>query len=792
MLFNYLKIGYRSILKNRLPSIINTVGLGIAFGCLLVLFTFLDKIHNFDDCHENADRIYLVESVIEQDGQNRIYGTSPFALAPSIQNDFPEVEEVTRMQYSSADFRYDDKVFNERVIFVDEGFLDIFSYPILKGPRNTLEQKDRIILSKDMAIKYFGKDEAIGKQVSMLFSKNGKEYKESYIVGAVADQIPYTASLRFDILVPFENRKNLGLDDDGDWKNFTNATFIMMNESEQVNDISNRINNYVSHQNLANPDREVVEFLFDPLPGMSLSAYGKEAMLTYGAHPTARVLLTMIAIFILILAVFNYINIAVVSATSRLKEIGLRKAIGGTRRQIILQFISENAILCLMAMAFGWILASGFLLQGFNSITNPNYPLVFEYHNPRFWIFITSIFMVVAFGSAAYPAFFISGFKPVNIFKGNLKITSRNYFTKSMLAIQFIISFITISLGVVFVMNEQYIKERDWGYDKEQTIVIPLAYSDQYPELRDEFAQNSYIDVITGSKNHLGYWTDEDLVGFKGEKYTCRKIMAGYEYLDAMGIRLKAGRFFEPQSSTDRNESLVVNEALLNKLGIDEPIGARVIVDSTAHYIVGVVDDFHYMHFRHEIKPIFFKIADEKTFTNIIFRTLPGEAENAEKFARSTWKKLYPDNMYEGFFQNAAFDQYYRENKGISNLMIAIASIAILISCMGLFGLVSLFINKKLKEFSIRKVMGASAKEITLLVNKGFMWVIIISSILGIPLAFVLSKAIIESIYTYHTPLNAIPYTVTACILIFTALATVSSQIMKAIRVNPADQLRNE
>jgi ABC-type antimicrobial peptide transport system permease subunit len=792
MLWNYIKIGYRSILKNRLPSIINTIGLGIAFGCLLVLFTFLDKIHNFDDCHENADRIYLVESVIEQDGQNRIYGSTPFALGPSIQADFPEVEEVTRMQYSSADFRYEDRVFNERVIFVDEGFLDIFSYPILKGSRNSLKQKNQIILSRNIAIKYFGKDEAVGKQVSMLFSMKGKEYKENFIIGAVAEKIPYSASLGFDILIPFENRKNLGLDENGDWKNFTNATFVMMNEPGQTGNISGRINNYTNHQNLSNPDKKIVEFLFDPLPDMSLNAYGKEAMITYGAHPTARVVLTVIAIFILILAVFNYINIAVVSATSRLKEIGLRKSIGGTRKQIILQFISENAILCLISLAFGWVLASGLLLQGFNTIVNSNHPLVFEYNNPRFWIFITSVFFVVAFGSAAYPAFFISGFKPVNIFKGNLKITSRNYFTKSMLAVQFIISFITISLGVVFVMNEDYIKDRDWGYDKEQTIVIPLAYSDQYPELRDEFTQNSYIDVITGSQNHLGYWTDEDLVGFNNEQYSSRRLMAGYEYLDAMGIRLKKGRFFEPQSSTDRSESLVVNEAFLDKLGIGDPIGARIIVDSTAHYIIGVVDDFHYMHFGHEIKPIFFKIADEYSFNNIIFRTLPGEAENAEKFAESTWKKLYPDNTYEGYFQNAAFDQYYRENEGISSLMIAIACIAILISCMGLFGLVSLFINKKLKEFSIRKVMGASVKEITLLVNKGFMWVIIISSILGIPIAFFLSKAVIESIYTYHTPLNTIPYAITAFILIFTALATVSSQILKAIKVNPAEQLRNE
>lgn len=791
MLWNYIKIGYRSILKNRLPSIINTIGLGIAFGCLLVLFTFLDKINNLDDCHKNADRIYLVESVIEQDGQNRIYGTSPFALGPSIKADFPEVKEVTRMQYSSADFRYKDKVFNERVIFVDEGFLNIFSYPILKGSRNSLEQKEQIILSQNTAVKYFGKDEAVGKQVSMLFSINGKEYKETFIIGAVADKIPYSASLRFDILIPFDNRKNLGLDENGDWKNFTNATFVMMNEPGQAGSIADRVNNYTYHQNLANPDKRIIEFLFDPLPGMSLNAYGKEAMLTYGAHPTARVLLTVIAIFILILAVFNYINIAVVSATSRLKEIGLRKAIGGTRKQIIFQFISENAILCLMAMAFGWILASGFLLQGFNSITNSNNPLVFEYQNQRFWVFIISVFVVVAFGSAAYPAFFISGFKPVNIFKGNLKITSKNYFTKSMLAVQFIISFITISLGVVFVMNENYIKDRDWGYDKEQTIVIPLTYSDQYPELRDKFDQISYIDVITGSQNHLGYWTDEDLVGYKGEQYNTRKLMAGYEYLDAMGMRLKTGRFFEPQSSSDKTESVVVNEAFIKKLGIENPIGTRIIVDSTAHYIVGVVEDFHYMHFRHEIKPIFFKVADENSFNNIILRTLPGEAKNAEKFASKTWKKLYPDNTYEGYFQNAAFDQYYRENEGISNLMIAIASIAILISCMGLFGLVSLFINKKLKEFSIRKVMGASGKEITLLVNKGFMWVIIISSIIGIPISYFLSKAVIESIFSYHAPLNAIPYTITAFILIITALITVSSQIMKAISVNPAEKLRN-
>jgi len=543
---------------------------------------------------------------------------------------------------------------------------------------------------------------------------------------------------------------------------------------------------------MANPEQKIENFYFDPLTEMAVNSHGKEAMISYNAHPTAIFVLSIITVFILILAVFNYINIAVVSSTSRLKEIGLRKTIGGTRKQIIFQFISENAILCFLALTFGWLIANALLLPGFNSIASSSNPLIFDYQNPRLWIFISSIFLIVALGSAAYPAFFISAFKPVNIFKGNLKLTGKNYFIKFMLSVQFVISFITISLGVVFMLNEQYIEKRDWGYNKEQTVIIPLAYNDQYSELRDALSQHPSIEVITGSRNHIGYWADEDIVTYNSEQYTSRKIMAGYDYLDALGMRLRSGRFFELNSTTDKEESIVVNEAFVNKLGLEDPLGKRVIIDSTAHFIVGVVDDFHYMHFRHEIKPIFFQIVEDQQFSNLIFRTIPGEAANAESFAKNTWKKLYPDNTYEGYFQNAAFDQYYRENEGITNMMVVIACIAILISCIGLFGLVSMFIAKRQKEYSIRKVMGASAKEISLLVNKGFIWVILISSIIGVPLAYIMAKGVIESIFTYHTPLNAVPYVLSGSILIITAMMTVSSQIMKAIRVNPAQQLRNE
>lgn len=792
MIRNYLKIGYRSILKHKQSSLINSIGLGIAFSTCLVLFTFLDRLYNMDKCHENSDRIFMVESVIENDGKERIFGNTPFALATSAKSDVPEVEDAIRMQYSSADFRYQDKVFSESVIFADDGFMEMFTFNLLSGTKDFLKDRDKIGLSKTIAKKYFGEEEALGKQISMFFSMNGREYKETYFVGAVADDFDYMTTIRFNILIPFESRRNLGLTDDGDWVNLTNATFVLLQNPGQALQVTDQLNTYTKVQNEAAPDRKISHFLLDPLPKTALNAHGKEAMIVYNAPLFAQILLTTIAIFILILAVFNYVNISIVSATSRLKEIGLRKTIGGSRKQIVFQFIFENSLLCFLAFVFGYILTVGFTLPGFNSVLGVVSPLELDMTNPRLWMYTTLLFLLVSFGSAAYPAFFISAFRPVHIFKGDLKLTSKNYFTKTLLTVQLIISFITISLGVVFVLNNKYIEKRDWGYNKEQTIIVPLADNKQYTKLKDALTQNPNVKTISGSKGHMGYWTEEDAVEYESEQYVSKKILAGYQYLDVLGFRLKEGRFFENNSKTDQNESLVVNESFVNRLGLQNPIGARLILDNHAHYIVGVTKDFHFMNFGHKIEPLIFKITSEEDFSYLAIRTEVGKAVITEQFVESTWKTMFPDNMYDGFFQNATFDYHYKENKGISNLMMAIAGLAILISCMGLFGLVSLFISKKMKEFSIRKVMGASVKEISLQISKGFLWVIIAACIIGAPLAYLMTESTISSIYTYHVPMNALPFIFTAIILILTAIVTVFSQIIKAIRINPAQQLRDE
>ena len=792
MFWNYLKIGYRSILKHKKSSLINSLGLGIAFSVCLVLFSFLDRTLNMDKLHINSDRKYLIEHVIEDDGRQRIFGDTPFALAAAIVEDIPQIKSAVRMNYSSGNLRYDDKVFNERVIFADEGFFDMFKVDLLSGSKNILHQKDKIAISKNIAKKYFGDDGALGKQVSIVFSVDGKEYKENYMVGAVADEFDYMTTIRFDILIPFSNRSNLGYFDDSDWVNKANATFIELQSPDQVEAVVEQLNGYTAIQNEANHHQQITHFLLDPLPRQALDAHGKENMITYNAPMFARIFFTVIAVFILLLAVCNYVNISMVSATSRLKEIGLRKTIGGKRTQLIVQFLAENTILCLIALIFGYFLTIGFTLPGFNSVASASRPLILDFTNQRLWIYIAILFFTVSVGSAAYPAFFISGFRPIQILRGELKISSKDYFAKTLMVIQFMIAFVTISTSVAFVLNDRYMQKQDWGYDKEQTIIVPLVKNEQFPDLKSTFSQNADIKFISGSSNHMGYWTEEVAIDYNNEQLLSKRIRAGFQYLDVMGIRLKEGRFFEVNSMTDMAESIVVNDAFARQFKLDSPIGTRIHVGERAYYIIGVTEDFHYLNFRKEIKPIFFQLADEGEFNFLAIRALPGRAVQTEEYVQNSWKKMYPDSSYEGFFQNSVFDRYFMENKSISNLMVGIAAMAILIANMGLFGLVSLYISKRMKEFSIRKVMGASVKELSYQVAKGFVWVILIASVLGAPLAFLMSNSLITSMYSYHIDDHAAPIILSVVILFTAVLFTVSSQILKAIRVNPAMQLRDE
>ena len=794
MLKSYFKLALRHLVKNRLASVINIAGLSIAIACAIVVFLFLDWQYSHEAFHENKESIYLLNKVMNREGHEEIWGTTPAPLGPALQADYPQVMAAVRILGEEVIAKYEDNVFEEDIQFVDKEFLDIFTFPLKFGDKATaLQDKNNIVMSEPFAKKYFGNENPVGKQLTLIFESGSQEkYKESFFVSGVAKEFPDNASLGFTILIPMEKKLELGVNDLNDWSKSVNATFIQLTAPEHMEGI--QFDNYIQLQNATDPDFPIKTFMPVPLTEMSNMAHRVQYSISGGSHPAGRVALTVIVACLLGLACFNYMNIAIVSATRRLKEIGLRKVVGGLRIQLIKQFIGENMILCLISMILGIGLAEFMLVPGFNEYIGREYfSIKIDFlSNLGLWLFLLGLLLLTGVGAGAYPAMYISSFQPVNIFREKLRLGGRNRFTKTLLAIQFLFSFITVSAGIVFMQNGEYQKNRDWGYNQEQTIAVPVDGNTTYLLFHDEIAQNPNILGTAGTRHHVGRATPLVAFEYVGQKYQTRLFDVGYDYLQTLGLRLWEGRFFERERATDIKEAIVINETFARKMQWDAPLQKQIVYDSTVYTVVGVVEDFHYYSFFDSIEPVMIRLTEADHFNYLAVKIKAGSVAQTADYLESTWKKLNPETPYAGFYQDEVLAFFFREIKGITQLTSFTAIIALLISCMGLFGLISLNITKRMKEFSIRKVLGASLLHVTKLVNKDFIVLMMIAIGIAAPLSFYLLNMMLSSVFQYHIDLGITPFLLTAVCLLLTASLTVSSLIYKVARMNPVTGLRDE
>lgn len=789
MLKNYIKTAIRNLLKNKLTSFINIVGLAIAIGCVMVVYVYVSWEFSKDKFHVNSDRIFLLKNEINRDGNKQVWGFTPAPLGAMLKQDFPQIENIVRIDGRSGIFRHDDKVFNEFIRFTDPVFLEVFSFPLKWGENDALYDKSKIVLSENIAIKYFGEENPVGKQITITF---GSQNPESFEVGAVFDKFPNTASFAFGILANYEKIKVAEPEYDfDDWKDFISATFIQMKDPKDTSIVSSKMDKYVALQNAARHDWPSESYTFEPLTTLSINSYKIRSSISSGDEPTGRIVLSILGIFMLTLACFNYINIAVVSATRRLKEIGIRKVIGGNKKQLVFQFLSENLVITL----FSLILGVGFGYFMFVPWFDQLFSIGLEFNlfsDPQLWIFLLAILLITGLVSGAYPAFYVSSFHAVEIFRGKQKFGSKNLFSKFFLTFQFILSFILIVGGLMFIQNGNYQKKRDWGYNQEQTLVIPVPDHAAYTQIKNVILQNPDITSVAGSRNHLGRSAGLVAVEILSKNHEFRIIDVGEDYLETMGLRLKEGRFFDKNLATDIDQSVIVNQTLVENMGWNNPIGETMIYDSTLYSVIGVLEDFHYFSFWNEIEPVFMRFTEEENYRYLSAKVKPGSITKTSEYLADTWKEYYPDLPYNGFFQDQVFQNYFDNITGHGKLMGFNATLAIILSCMGLFGLVSLKVNSKMKEFSIRKVLGAGISHLINGVNRQFLWVLIIASIIGGPLSLFLTKTLFESVYTYYMPITVIPVLYSGVLLFFTAAITVSSQIYKVIVTNPVDSLRDE
>ena len=787
MLKSYFLLGFRNLLRDKVAASINIVGLSIAVGFCIAVFLLLQMINTYDDFHENGDHIFLVGHSVERFGDLERWGTSPVPLGPALAADFSQIERAVRFESQRATVRASGSAFSERVSFADVGFFDLLTFPLQQGQTSALEDPTAVIISADMAAKYFRDQDPMGQQLMITFT-NGSE--EPLIVRGVAKAFPHSASLRFDFLLGYEKWINAGLTSLEDWSAFTKATFIQLAEPQDIALIADQLNRYVRPQNEANELWQVRSFFFDNIQNPDWDAWEITRRAMRAPEPLAIVVFGLIAGLMLAVACFNYIIISLGSAARRLKEIGIRKTAGAEKMQLVMQFLTENLLLCFLALLIGGAFALGVVIPLFNNVFGYQIPLDFM-GNLGFWIFLIGLLAFIGLVSGAYPAFYISSFQPVAILQGRRTLAEKKGLTHVLATIQFMLAIITISICTFFFSLNQFLEDLAWGYNAEQTLVIPNINHEQYTILGSEALQIPQVLQVAGAQNHIGGVRNQVTIQVEGTEKQAAFYSIGPSYLASIGLGVHAGRTFEERFAGDGSNAVVINKTFAEAQGWANAIGQSLRYENQAYSVVGVVEDFLIGPFLGKSLPAFFALSDEDEYRYLIFRVEAGAQDQVAASLRAIWERQFPEVSFEYFPQTAVFERYHVALGKFTRNVGYLAFFALLVSCMGLFGMASQRAARRMTEMGIRKVLGASAVQVIFLVNRGFLIIIGIAALMATPLCY-FGLYTLLSFAPVEVPLGPGPFIVSNILVFLMAAFSLSMQTNKLVTVNPAEVLRHE
>lgn len=791
MFKNYLKVAFRNLLRNKLYAVINILGMGVAIALCIVAYLNHTYNYSFDNFHKNAGKIFRVKTVRLVNGQEQYWGNVPRPLAPALESDFAAVERAVRLTRGNAAFRYGDNIFNESVLHADPEFFEMFDFPLKYGIAAVLQEKNKIVLSEEYALKYFGDEDPIGKQITLRY---GDSEPREFFVGAVAKKIPDYSSIHFDVLAALDVLVEAGVDRANDWSNWTSVTFVQLSDPQQVTTLENKLDSYVAAHNAAAPDRQIERFYFDPLRNLAMNAWQenlKGDILKRTMHPAGMITPSIIAAMLLLMACFNYINTSIAFSSKRLKEIGIRKVIGGTRRQLIVQFMSENFLLCTVALILALGLAEIFVPAHDNLWTY--FELTLDYsENFGLLAFLAGLLLIVGAIAGAYPAVYISAYRPVTILRGTQKFGGTSWFTRILLTFQFSVSILTIIASLVFIQNADFLKNIYLGYDKDQVVVIPFTNAKQYEPYRNAIERNGNVVKVAGCRHHVGYrWYTRAI---EDASLQSRADIFGvdYDYLTTMKLRLVAGRGFDQTFPADKNESVIVSQKLVHEFGWDNPLGRTVTIENERYTVIGVIEDFYNRGAWRPVMASVFRLVAPEDFRYLTVRVSPNDLAATSEFLRSEWQRLVPEIPYEGFFQDERMAEAISVSESIKTMFLYISLLAIVIAAMGLFALVSLNIARRTKEIGIRKVLGASVLHIMNLANQEFIALLGAASLVASVSGYFVVEGLLSSIYAYHVGFSTVPFLLASLSVFIIAVLTVGTQVLKVATANPTEALRYE
>ena len=791
MLKNYFLVAFRNLLKNKIFTLINIMGLGIALAVCIVAFFNNMFNYDFDRTHENFESIYRVTSFRDMKGREQEYGISPATLGLELKRDIPGIERSARLLRSESPVKEGDDIFSSNISYVDPEFLDIFTFPIILGDKKSIENQGSVLLSEKMANSLFGKEYPIGKTISVV-NDNDREF--TYSVGAVYRDLPENSSFRIDILTHLDNFLLMWDVTDADWKLWANAFFVMIPQKSLVPSVAQSLKTYIPVQNKARED-----FIINRFNLVALDDVGENTRIIWSSglfpslHPAALYSPPVMALFILLIACFNFANTSISVFGKRLKEIGLRKTFGGQKRQIVTQFMIETIVICFLALIVGLAFAS-FLVPAYSSLwAYMSIKLTFSGYG-IFWIFLVLLVLITGFLSGVYPAIYVSSFSPVNVLKGSYLFRGTGMLSLILLTLQFSISAAALVMGIVFAQNSKYQDTLDLGFDRDKLIVVPVT-TELFLSFRNEVLTNPKIISAEGTVNHIGWGTYRRPLKDAEKQLEVDVFDVGPEYLKTMGLRLVEGRLFEElRAAADRtNSSIVVNRKFVKDFGWDDAIGKSVtLYDTTRLTVIGVVEDFFHNGVWRAIEPSMMRLSTDDNFNILAVRADKPDLPEVLEYLNQKWKKHAPNSLFNGMLQEDLMKEGKDINDSIMKVNIFLAVTAALLSLIGMYNLVSIDIIRRTKEMGIRKIQGAPLINITWLASRKFMSVVLIASLLGSTGGYYLSKSLLDSIWDHFVDISVITLILSSFILIFATTITLSYKIVTAALRNPVESLRYE
>lgn len=775
-------------MRNKATSTINVVGLATSISIGIAVYLIIDRQLRLDEFHPETEKIYTIQSVTKWEGKEDIWAKSPQMLGTVLAADFPMVENATRVQVKSSVVRYRDMIFSELITFADQDYFQIFDFPLKKGSAEL--ELNKVIISEKTALKYFKNEDPVGKTMRIIIY----DQPHLFMVSAVAKEFPQTASFGFDFVISIDHAPAMLSTDLTSWKNVNEAslyTFIKLDKPQNIDLLRSKMPDYLDDINDVNPEWPIETFRFEPLSSAAENSQFVKSCYACGSTPQVLIMFAVISLLLFASACFNYINIAVASSGKRLREIALRKVIGSSRRQIIVQFLVENTIMTLIVMLVGIVLARVLILPGVQSIFGGDLLEMHLLQDFRLIRFLIGLFIFISISSGAYPAWFISSFEPNIIFRGRERFGRKNWLNKLFLTTQFFLTFFAIAAGVVFTQANDQQREQEWGYNPHDILVVPITQMTHY-EVLDQYArQSSDISSYCTSTNQIGLSSTSEVAETLTKRSSVDVFNVDENFLDIMEIEIVEGNGFDADQTANLKKSVIINQTMADIFQVQVFDG--ITLNKEDYMVAGISKDFHHRDFFQPIKPSVFKLHDKAQTRYVSFKTLPNRVDMVNAEIATLWKKEFPDELYISQVQAYVFDRFFSQSGMMIDVMNFTAAIAILISGMGLFGLISLLVVTRMKELSIGNVLGCTRAGNAMLIIKQFVWIVGVSFVLGSVANYKTFELLFDQVFQgSDLKIGVIPYAFAATVILSTLFLAVFYHLKQLSNSNPVVNLRTE